>query len=441
MHKVWALVFFVTLANGCVAQQSADTPLAPVIVYKIQAGDTLNKLSKKYLIQPADLEEIRNLNNLRSINLLPAGKKLKIPRHTVKQSPSQATIISLSCARAIRAGTPLRPMSIGSILNEGAIIDIPAECQAAMLLEDSSVIRLPSSAAVKISILRKNAIESSPEVQLDLVRGKIELEVYKGRSQTTPFEVRTPLSITGVRGTEFRVGYTPIEKTGQVEVLAGVVQATGLSDTESRSIMKGQGVPYDSSGKALPTETLLTAPVFERAELASNDQTSYNIKFTGHAQAKHYIASSGKNANLFGERALSTLQAPEITTHSLNQYVAFYQLASVSQAGLVGTPRQYGFCSVQGDVKGARCRATFEAAMAENALITFSLVRQAQGSSQELISTQKLQARNGQFTIEGLPSGHYKWSMSYGTAQPGSTSTITKQSGSFDLIALASTRP
>lgn len=79
--------------------------------------------------------------------------------------------------------------------------------------------------------------------------------------------------------------------------------------------------------------------------------------------------------------------------------------------------------------------------MAENALITFSLVRQAQGSSQELISTQKLQARNGQFTIEGLPSGHYKWSMSYGTAQPGSTSTITKQSGSFDLIALASTRP
>jgi hypothetical protein len=103
-----------------------------------------------------------------------------------------------------------------------------------MLLEDSSVIRLPSSAAVKIAILRKNALESSPEVQLDLVRGRIELEVYKGRAQTTPFEVRTPLSITGVRGTEFRVGYAPAEQTGQVEVLGGVVQAMGLSDAESK---------------------------------------------------------------------------------------------------------------------------------------------------------------------------------------------------------------
>lgn len=209
MRSIWMLMCLATAYGVALSQPHETSDELPLIIYKIQAGDTLTHLSRKYLKQPADLEAIRSLNSLRSIDLLPTGELLKIPRQAVKQSPSQATIIALSCSRPIRAGTPLRPMSIGSVLNEGSIIDIPAECHVSMLLEDGSIIRMPSSAAIKIAVLRRNAIESSPEVQLDLVRGKIELDVYKGRSQTTPFEVRTPLSITGVRGTEFRVGYLP----------------------------------------------------------------------------------------------------------------------------------------------------------------------------------------------------------------------------------------
>jgi hypothetical protein len=441
MRKAWGLLFTMVLSGSCVAQPHDRTPESALIVYKIQAGDTLIQLSRKYLKQPADLEAIRHLNHLRNIDLLPTGDFLKIPRAYVKQSPSQATIISLSCARPIRAGTPLRPMSMGSVLNEGAIIDIPAECHVSMMLEDSSVIRLPSSAAVKISTLRKNALESSPEVQLDLVRGRIELEVYKGRAQTTPFEVRTPLSITGVRGTEFRVGYAPTEQTGQVEVLGGVVQAMGLSDAESRAIKKGQGVPFDSSGKALPIEQLLSAPVFERAELVNRTQSTYNIKLIGRSQAKHFVAISSKSANFLGEHASQILRTPEVTVANLTSSATFYQLTAVSQAGLVGTPHQYGFCTAQGEVKAGRCKAVFDAPMSENVMITFSLTREVQGGTQELVSTQKLQARNGQFAIEGLPSGSYKWNMSYGTSQALTSSMITKQSGSFDLIALVATPP
>jgi hypothetical protein len=200
-------------------------------------------------------------------------------------------------------------------------------------------------------------------------------------------------------------------------------------------------VPFDSSGKALPIEQLLSAPVFERAELVNRGQGTYNIKLIGRAQAKHYVAISAKSANLLGERASHMMRTPELTASNLTSYATFYQFAAVSQAGLVGSPRQYGFCTVQGDVKAGRCRAVFEAPMSETAMITFSLVRYSQGGTQELVSTQKLQARNGQFTIEGLPSGHYKWNMSYGAAQPGTSLTTTKQSGSFDLIALAATSP
>lgn len=447
MHKTRALWLTALFFISSHAQQIESTAEVPLIVYKIQPGDTLSQLSQKFFRQPADLQLIRNLNHLRSIDLLPTGEYLKIPRDTVKQSPSLATIISISCARVIRAGVPLKPLSVGSTIEEGVVIDIPAECHVSMLLEDSSIIRLPSSAGVKISRLRKNALESSPEVQLDLVRGRIELEVYKGRSKTTPFEVRTPLSVTGVRGTEFRVGYAPAEQTGQVEVIAGSVDAMGVNDTQIRPIANGQGMPFDKTGKALPVEKLLNAPVFERAEMINQSEASYAIKLIGRSQAHHYISLSAKSANLLGNPTSQTLRKPEVIATNLGQQATFYQFASVSHSGLMGATREYGFCTVTGDVKFGRCRAVFEAPLSDGAMITFSLIKHNPSTTQELVSTQKLQARNGKFMIEGLPPGHYTWSMSYNMvpthASPNASETnnITKQSGDFDLIALPATHP
>jgi hypothetical protein len=442
-----ALVFFIsaTLVPATQAQLTNEASDKQPIIYTIKSGDTLSQLSEKYFRQPANLKFIQNINHLGSIDLLQVGEKLKIPREVVKQSPSQASIISFSCSRPIRAGIPLRTISIGSVLSEGAIIDIPSECHISMLLEDSSVIHLPSSAAVKITTLRKNALESSPEVQLDLVRGRVELEVYKGRSSTTPFDVRTPLSVTGVRGTEFRVGYTPSDETGQVEVLSGVVQAMGVNDAQSRPIEKGQGIPFDRTGKALPIEKLLDAPVFERANVVSNTQTSYALKFSELPTANSYTAISAKSANFLGNRTSQTLPTPTFITQPLSLQAAFYELSAASNSGVTGTPRRYGFCSIQVDDKVIRCKALFEAPLSEGRMIVFSLIKHENEQTQELISTQKLQARNGRFTIEGLPAGHYSWRMSYVMAQDTSSDAaepfITKQSGSFDLIALASKTP
>ncbi len=440
MHKICILMLWAILPTITHTEPATPQTERALIIYKIQMGDTLSQLSKKYLRQPADLETIRDLNQLRSIDLLPTGELLKIPRHAVKQSPSQATIISLSCGRPIRAGTPLRPMSIGSVLNEGAIIDIPAECYASLLLEDSSIIRLPSSAAIKISILRKNALEASPEVQLDLAKGRIELEVYKGRSQSTPFEVRTPISITGVRGTEFRVGYAPTEQSGQVEVIDGAVRAMGINDSNFQSVNKGQGLPFDSSGKSLPIEKLISPPAFERAILTNKNQAIYTIKLASRTQAQNYLAIRSKSANFLSDQLSQVIKVPEINSTSLSQDTVFFQFSSVSQSGLVGSPRQYGFCVIQNDARSSRCRATFDAPMTENVMIAFSLTRHSQGSPQELVATKKLQSRNGQFTIEGLPSGHYTWTMAYTTLQNNTAST-SRQSGSFDLIAITSPAP
>lgn len=413
-----------------------------MVVYKVQAGDTLSQLSAKYFRQPADLELIRNLNHLRSVDLLPTGGSLKVPREFVKESASLATVVSVSCARAIRVGTPATTLAVGTALAEGAVIDIPTGCEVSMLLEDSSMIRLPSGASVKLAVLRKSAMQPSPEVQLELVRGRVDLEVNKGRAKTIPFEVRTPLAVAGVRGTEFRVGYAPTEQQGQVEVLGGTVAVMGVNDAQAQAITKGQGVPFDKTGKALPVEALMAPPQVERTEVISRDQSTYAIKLaSGGTQPSHFIAQSAKSVNLLGTPNTQTLRSPELVASHLSHEATFYKLASVSTSGLMGESRQYGFCAVAGDAKQQRCRAVFEAPLAEGALISFTLMKHGTGATQELISTQKLLAHHGRFAVEGLTAGQYSWTMSYLTAQADAANSVTKQFGHFDLIALQTGQP
>lgn len=442
MNKSLALLLAASLVAVAFAQTKDGADELSVIVYKIKAGDTFSKVANKYLQQPLDMAAIQKANQLKSMDMLPVGAELVLPRHIVKYSPSKATIMGLSCATAIRLATSAKPLTVGAMVQEGAVIEVPPECHVSLLLEDGSIIRLPSSASLKITTLRKNAIESAPEVRLDLTRGRVELDVHKGRAKTTPFEIRTPLSIMGVRGTEFRVGYSPEDNAGQVEVLGGIVQTRGSADAQGRPITKGLGVPIDADGKALAIEKLLAPPAFESAVATSGAQPSFVAKLTAVPLANYYVADSANTANLTGNRSSQNLLAPELFIPRVTKQATFYQLTSVSASGLVGTERQYAFCAALDDGKPARCSAVFDAPLADGAPISFALSRMNNGTSEPLVNTQSLQARNGRFAIQGLPAGNYSWTLSYAmTPAPDTPSndTVIRQSGAFELILLSAT--
>jgi hypothetical protein len=444
MNKTAAWVLAACISATALAQTKDSADESSLITYKIKAGDTFNQFAQKYLQQPVDLNEIYKVNAIRSIDLLPIGTELNIPRHLLKQRASKATVMSLSCNAPIRQqGSSTKVLAIGAVVTEGAVIEVPAECHVSLLLEDGSVIRLPSSASLKITTLRKNALEPAPEVRLDLTKGRIELDVQKGRPQSTPFEVRTPISIMGVRGTEFRVGYSPEDQAGQVEVLGGVVQTRGRADSKASALTSGLGVPIDASGKALAIEKLLDPPQFESAVATSGNNPSFVAKLMPVQLANHYVADNANTANLTGNRSSQNLLAPELFIPRLTRQATFYQLSSVSESGLVGSERQYAFCAPATD-KPQRCSAIFDAPLADEAPIAFTLSQETGGATHTLVKTQNLQAKNGRFAIQGLPTGHYKWTLSYALPQASDAvgnTTVIKQSGAFELIILSPHTP
>jgi hypothetical protein len=444
MNKTAALILATCISGLSLAQTKDGADDVSYITYKIKAGDTFNQFAQKYLQQPVDLNEIYKANPIKSIDLLPIGAELNIPRHMLKQRPSKATVMSLSCNAPIRQqGTTNKHLTVGSVITEGAIIEVPAECHVSLLLEDGSVIRLPSSASLKITTLRKNALEPAPEVRLDLTKGRVELDVHKGRAKSTPFEVRTPISIMGVRGTEFRVGYSPEDQAGQVEVLGGTVQTRGRADAKANAITGGLGVPIDGNGKALAIEKLLPPPRYESAIATAGNNPSYVAKLTPVERAHYYVADNANTANLTGNRSSQNLLAPELFIPRLTRQATFYQLTSVSESGLVGSERHYAFCAPGAD-KPQRCSAIFDAPLADATPITFTLAQQTGNTDQTLVSTDKLQAKNGRFAIQGLPVGHYKWTLSYVLPQASDavgTPTVIKQSGAFELLILSPSSP
>lgn len=442
MNKKIALLIS-AFALNCGYAQNNDAPEENTsIVYKIKAGDTLSKISRAYLVQPLDFSAIKKVNKLHSFDRLAIGDELNIPRHLVKQGQSKAVVMSLSCATPINLPKSEKPLSVGSVLVEGAIIEIPPECHASLLLEDGTIARLPSGAALKITTLRKNALESSPEVRFDLTKGRIELDVHKGRAKVIPFEVRTPLSVMGVRGTEFRVGYSPDDQAGQVEVLGGVVQTRGSKDSASKPITKGLGVPIDANGKSLAVENLLDAPLFKSAIATEGPQPSYVIQLGAVPLAMHYIANSSTTANLTGNRMSQHLMAPELFVSKLSKQASFYQLTSVSESGLIGTEKQYAFCATPIDT-AAKCGILFDAPLADGTSISFSLLQHTKEANRYIVDTNSLHAKQGRFAIQGLPAGHYSWVLSFNllNKEAGANDTTIRQSGSFELIALSPQTP
>jgi hypothetical protein len=118
----------------------------------------------------------------------------------------------------------------------------------------------------------------------------------------------------------------------------------------------------------------------------------------------------------------------------LDENAVFYQFAAISESGLLGQTRQYGFC--QPINSNERCNAVFDVPLANGIPMTIALTRQVQGQSVPVIKPHTIEAKNGRFLVQGLPMGRYEWVLSY----PLNQSQVV-QTGAFDLQVLTAQTP
>ncbi len=132
-----------------------------------------------------------------------------------EQITRTATIIDMSGMVEVKtpdAEEPV-PASIGMMLNEADILITKDESSAILEISGSqgnATVELKDNSQVVILELTKKET-GEEETLLDLAVGKLLIKVDKMPDEKSRFEVKTPTSVVGVRGTKFSVEVEAVE--------------------------------------------------------------------------------------------------------------------------------------------------------------------------------------------------------------------------------------
>ncbi len=106
------------------------------------------------------------------------------------------------------------PAKVGMVLNEGDVVRTKADSSAMLDVNGSSEtasVEVKANAMLKLSEMLENRKEGVQMTLLDLSMGEILIRAKKLHSEKSRFEVKTPTSIVGVKGTTFSVSVEAVE--------------------------------------------------------------------------------------------------------------------------------------------------------------------------------------------------------------------------------------
>ena len=281
------------------------------ITYVARAGDTLISIAQQYTDRSNNWIALGKLNRIEKDSAIPIGTAILIPAELLGDVPSKATVIAMtgSIAATSADGTATR-LALGATVLEGTQLETSGNSFLTLALPDHSRISLPSNTRVRIARLRTARYLNSPRTEVLLLRGQVESRVSPLDTNRGRYEVRTPLSVAGVRGTHFRVGFVDGSRPTRIatETLDGkvaVAHAVGPGGADGLVLTAAKGNITDSRTVG-PAVDLLPAPQLKPA-LGSNGPEfspariavqaipgarAYHLQIAADAQALQLLAES-----------------------------------------------------------------------------------------------------------------------------------------------------
>ena len=102
------------------------------------------------------------------------------------------------------------PVQAGTAMKQGDLIRTKANSWAVLDI-DGSTVEVKQNSQMKLAELVADKAKDSQKTLLDLALGEVLIKAKKLDSEKSKFEVKTPTSIVGVRGTTFSVAVEAVE--------------------------------------------------------------------------------------------------------------------------------------------------------------------------------------------------------------------------------------
>jgi len=229
-----------------------------IYVYTVKSGDTYLKLAARYLIDPSNWAILAKYNPSVDPFKIPIAHAIQIPVAAMRVEVTGATVVSVRGQADVNGAK----LIAGQKLNERDKLNTGDDGFVTIRLVDGSTLTVQSKSAIELERTRQLANTSVGESVVKLERGRLETSVTK-QNQAARYEVRTPASNMGVRGTVFRAATDASGKKALSEVIEGSVGVARGSEppADGLALEAGFGSVVEA-GKA-PSEPikLLPAPV------------------------------------------------------------------------------------------------------------------------------------------------------------------------------------
>jgi len=400
------------LIAGLFAVAAASVSAAPDgdITYTVKPADTLYGLTGEYLVNAAALNEIRRLNRVRNPRLMQIGRTLKIPRRLLKFRPVQLILQNFSgTVRLTRRNRVINP-SIGLPIREGIEIETGRNSFVSIAGTGNSRVSIPSNSRARIIDARRYLINDQIDIQLRVLKGRGEVVAPKidgdGR-----YRIGTPLAVTAVRGTDFRVAFEPESELSLTEVVEGEVLVAAGGKDLATSAGFGVAAAGDNLGDK---EELLPAPVLiEPGKIQTAETVAFAIEpLAGASGYRTQIANDAGFVDVVTEEISETQEAD---FGALEDGRYFVRSRAISQVGLEGlSTRIDSFRRKRVGVEASAEPAQFADA--------FKFAWRAEGTGASTHAFQLWQAdnpgellvdevglKNSAVLISSLSAGTYRW--------------------------------
>ncbi len=336
--------------------ESADE----LFLYRSRAGDTLASIRDEWLLPVADLRRLQLMNGMAADSRIPAGTDIRIPLPWVKTMALTATVAAFrGDVRVIRDGE-IRPAARGFELREGDEIETGPNGFVTLALPDESRVSLPSASRVAVERLRQVLLTDSLDRRFTLRHGQSDMKVTPMANPASRFLITTPVAVAAVRGTEYRVEFTPADMRAVTEVTEGRVLVRLVDGSAEVLVEAGFAAVATPSGLGGP----LALPGRPLVAVRNRAQTEKDVIF----RLKPVPGIAGYRVELaadagFADRVASAETASgEVLFRDLANGHYYARAYLVSAEGLRGVPAVFEFDRRYTPARTARTEETEESA-------------------------------------------------------------------------------
>lgn len=317
--------------------------------YRMKQGDNLYVLAQRLMSTMTAVEKVQRLNRIANPRAVPVGTVIRIPVAYLKYRPEKARLVAWRGDVGVgKTGAP----TVGMELGEGIAIATGQGGFVTLQLSNGSRVSIPSQSLVRIARLREYSINQALDYEIAVDKGRLQTKAAPLKNPDSRYRIRTPIAVSAVRGTEFRIKLEGDKVPSLTEVLEGTVEVgAAAKGSPTTPVGKGEGLAVTSDGRNI-AENLLPAPELVRPGKVQKDET-LSFEVAPVSGASRYHAIFAIDASLSEQFAETRSDTPVITYPSIPNGRYYVRVSALSPNGFEGFPANYGFARRLSSVKGS----------------------------------------------------------------------------------------